>query len=210
MAVTHAPTGFFDWTPSTDKFAGQTWDFFAEPNGHLRCEECGTEVWCKHINMMIQDNGDSATIFEQYEAAKSEPLELEVPVFPSSNLWQRVGLEAHPKIRAFKVWILNNDSVNYLGFLNEGEGRNVMRSMFFDWFIGMVEFSSLECSSASHKFQAQVAWESAMRDRPAQLANYFSVWNSKACLHCRLLVGSMNSDDLVPDAGDGQPRPWNR
>jgi hypothetical protein len=200
--VTTAIRAFFEWKSERDRL---TYDFMAMPNGHIACEVCSASLWCEHIEQMIKANGDAGVIFEDFTPGGVEDLRIEVPMFPTSNLWQPVVLTPHKKITAYFV-DLDVDSASYeLGFLNPGEGRVVLRSMVLSWFAGMVETSTLQCKSKSHGFPAQKAWEQNMKDEGARALSLFAVWQQGTCPHC---LRQLNDPDLVPDAGDGGKKPW--
>src|SRR5690242_651073 len=92
MAAVTATGAFFTWNE---------WDFWARPNGHLFCEECATEVWCVHIQKMVEANGDAEELFAQWAPGTMDAIE--VPMFPTKNLWERMYLKGHEKITAYRV-----------------------------------------------------------------------------------------------------------
>lgn len=159
-------------------------------------------MWCTHIEGAVRDNADSEAIFD----ANEELGFLEIPMFPSLNLWARVRLALNVKLEAYKVymdWDGNppTDS-NFLGFLHHGEGRMVIRSMILNFFEGEVNLSSLACKSSAHKMRQEIDWQKSLNDPNKRIPQLWSVYQNGACIACTMSAGEWA--DLVPDAGEGR------
>lgn len=180
----------------------------AEDNGHLRCDEDKT-YWCAHIEFGVRNGLDVEFIWNYLDRFESnEWLPIEVPMVPNHNQWAAVHLSIR-KIGGMPVLNVNllqpnGDDEVFLGFLANGEGRLVLRSMVYDWFRGVVDVDSLKCMSRSHKFVEQMKWQDDMKDEQRGPAQLWSVWQTGNCLSCTYDASS-GIDDLIPDAGKN---PW--
>lgn len=177
-----------------------------EDNGHMLCDQDQT-YWCVHIQKIVKDGLDVPHIWDLTQYDGVEWVAIEVPIIPAHNQWAPVRLAVtkvggQPMIRAKML----GDSYEevFLGFLAPGEGRMTLRAMVYDWFRGTVDPDSLNCQSKSHKFAAQMRWESDMKDEMKGPAQLWCVWRTGACLSCTYSADDDNSD-LIPDAGTN---PW--
>jgi hypothetical protein len=189
-------------------------DALIEPlnNGHLKCSLDAT-YWCKHIESAIKDSKDANAIWELEQYATTEWIPLEIPIIPTSNQWAPVRLTLC-KINSVPMISVvypgpSADQSNFLGYISEGEGRMIIRSMVWDWFQGAVDPTSIECKSPSHKFAQQMRWERDMQDERSMVAQFWSVWSTSACLGCTFDSSVATDPDLIPD-DPKTASPWAR
>lgn len=175
--------------------------FHLRDDHHIVCDDCASPtgddvLWCMHIELLTIENGDADWIWSW-----APTFEVMIPMFPTSGLWVRASLRLVEKYDACVVSIETDESTEHIrmGFLHEGEGRNVIRQMILDWFDGQFGASTdLKCMSASHKLSSEVVWGDAMRDANKRILNFWSVWDTHTCVYCRNGEGDIS--DLIPDA----------
>ena len=198
MAPVPRPAGtFFEWQGENLQIPVQ---FAWTDDGNIRCQSCPeSPTWCMHVEMLTIENGDAEPIWEMGE--NEAMFGLQIPMFPTKDLWARAELVYVGKVDAYTVGIDTDESTENIrmGFLHRGEGRNVIRQMILDWFDGQFGASTnLQCMSASHKVSSEIAWIDAMRDDNKRILNYWSVWDTHSCIYCKNGEGDMS--DLIPDA----------
>lgn len=184
----------------TKFFNGGIHSFSFLPSGHIRCEECGTDLWCVHIKQAMVKRWDATAIWDKPDNSEYAPqLNLQIPMFPTENLWTEVKLffpQSSPVPRYRVAWCgLNSDWVT-ICFINPGEGRNIIRSSLVDYMMGDIH-KQTECSAPHHGFQAQRRWEIETTKGNSKLwAQLWSVYSTGYCLTCKDINPS--DPDLVP------------
>lgn len=187
-------------TVKTKQYIGL--DIWALPNGHLACDNCEGKPWCEHIETLVRENAD-AEILWQDEGEPYDALELEIPVFPTANLWGRVVLEKSQRISlAYRASFFIRPGITadgvFLGHIHGGEGRYVLRSMLLDYFQGAIDPRTLKCNAGVHTFKQEMKWQSDMKDPNTAIMQYWSVWVNKTCIGCA--IDASDWADLIPDA----------
>lgn len=196
----------------------------------LKCSIHRDEDWCPHIEHLLLSGMDAEMVWTHVPpipGSNPEPPELQgrimdVPLFPTMDLWGHVGFSTKTESGAYKVHVVNPkdssgtlakiDSEPFLGFFDQGEGRMVLRGMLFDWFRTEYLLASItekmECKSPRHSFAAEQEWFRDIEGKNEQrrLAQMWSVFTMKRCLVCAGKVGNFSTTDpdLIPDAGGGR------
>ena len=175
-------------------------------SGFLSCSKHHNDNFCEHIEEVIKDHLDIGMLGAP--DTELNGTKISVPLVPRHKQWADVWVgEFHEGTESYRLWLREPSKPKgdiFLGFLQHGEGRAVIRGMIYDWFRGTVSIPMLQCNSTSHKFKQEVEWkkhtglESSAAD---QFAEYWSVWKTKMCLTCNM---GLNFDDLVPD-GSSKP-----
>lgn len=201
MAATTPPASFFSWQ---SKDSWEPTEFYWTDDGNIVCQACpSTPNWCMHIELLTIENGDANPIWEMGELLWS----IQIPLFPTANLWTRASLKYVTKVDAYAVGISTDEATEniQMGYLHRGEGRNVIRQMILDWFDGQFGRSTtLTCMSSSHKPFQELQWQEAMKDDNRRIKNLWSVWDTHSCIACSVSPDAF--DDLVPD-GSSTRRP---
>lgn len=205
--VTPGPTHHVHWDikekppkrkDNTDK--GDT-AYIVHKNNYVQCTKCKSAL-CEHVHRVLKKNLDAEPFWKKLESAAE--LKFLVPMVLSENLWAYVALRCDETlIDTYEVSLIqkeNSSRESFVGYLHLGEGRYVLRSMVFNWFMGHVEYKKLQCESSLHKYEAEMNWQQHQKSSK-KMAEYWSVWNDKLCLTCRKGVNADDSD-LVPDAGN--------
>jgi hypothetical protein len=193
-----APTSsFFEWT---SKDAWIPTQFCWTDDGNIECQACpDTPVWCMHIERLTIENGDAEFMWQNF--GEESAFGLQIPMFPTKSLWTRAELRYVSKVNAYIVFIQTEEGTEHvqMGYLHQGEGRNVIRQMILDWFDGRYGMSTtIKCVSASHKVSSEMAWVDAMKDDNKRILNFWSVWDTHTCVYCKNGEGDIS--DLIPDA----------
>lgn len=196
--VPRSAGSFFEW--KSENSWGPT-QYAWTDDGNIRCQGCPeSPTWCMHVELLTVENGDAEPMWQLF--SEDAAFGLQIPMFPTKNLWARASLMYVGKVDAYKVGIDAEEFTEsiQIGFLHHGEGRNVIRQMILDWFDGQFGMSkTLKCMSASHKVTAEMYWVEAMQDDNKRIQNLWSVWDTHSCIDCNsLAAGDMS--DLVPDA----------
>jgi hypothetical protein len=186
-------------------------------NGYILCNSDQT-YWCSHIEQAVRNAQDTpylASLLE-VERGHTPPLEhmMAVPMFPTHNLWDDVVLEPRPLGNSGAwAWAVMQYTPQgdreFRGFISEGEGRLVVRSMLFDHF-AQQDMSTLECNSGTHGLVQERAWQNAMKDAGARTASLYCVSRTQKCLACRAALADPAAPDLIPDDRGAPKSPWNR
>lgn len=180
--------------------------FLIKDDGFVECRLCHLP-WCPHVQDIIEKNADEVTLWSETGLHRYVvPVRVQVPIIPTSVVWMEVELEFSPKVNGYKVY-MNEAPVQgeFLGFIHKGEGRNVLRSLFLDWFLSSVDVTGLRCKSSGHSYKAQKRWDSDM-NKNGRVSQFLSVWKTGKCLGC---VGpEMFDPDLIPDDDSKKASPW--
>jgi hypothetical protein len=171
-------------------------------DGHIQCVTCAA-VWCEHIEILTANGADQEAIWRE-DGMTHGQVNLEIPMFPSENIWTSVILTPYgTKFPRYVVeWETDPNSPGstvFICYLNPGEGRSVIRSVLWDRMWGNKRRRK-ECVMPHHSYLAQVLWTRDMKlldTIPRKAAQIWSVYYTGQCLHCALNDGL--GDDLVPD-----------
>jgi hypothetical protein len=181
------------------------------PNGFLQCENDGTDVWCSHIESVITNNLDSISMWERKGAfvdadgKEFASIIVQVPLAPTKKIWLEAELQScdMPQTRWLVLPEFEAVELPPLGFVHEGEGRGVLRSMILDWFNGVSD-PDATCSNKGHGWDAQMVWEADLLhsglDRFAQL---WSVFTANECLTCSSKTFDLSEFVPVEEKGAG-------
>jgi hypothetical protein len=193
----------FNYELFTEAVGHEIWTFNELPEGHIRCTECETKNWCEHIAYMVSDNGDTSQIFDEGQAKE---FHIKAPLFPSLNIWEDVAIIASETIPGAKeVWRLDGSTPFQLGYLHAGEGRNAIRSLFFDWFTAEYATEVFTCRAGTHKPAQETALRQMMSDERGFLMARIAIWKDKQCPPC-IRSSMQDFSDLVPE--DERANPW--
>lgn len=175
---------------------------YRSSDGLLVCGNHPGQQFCDHIEACISQHADAGMLTAP--DVEKTGIKIKVPVAPRQDQWAWVKFgEFHEATLSYKLYLevaSTKRDERFLGFIQQGEGRAVIRSMIYDWFRTNVETDGLSCSATSHKYREENNWTKNISLGGAiQLAEYWSVFTTKMCLTCNLRV--LSFDDLVPDAG---------
>jgi hypothetical protein len=180
--------------------------------GEVFCAFCKeAQKWCSHLQNSMLDYSDSKLIWGLFPETESpNEIEIEIPVFPSFDFWEKVSLVrnttgSNPVKEIFWTEITSQDHT-FLGFLNPGEGRQVIRLLLIQQLWINFDIVNSACLSSTHGPQEQVRWYKQTSPnsnlRPIQ---FWSVYRTGLCLLCLKKLNSIS--DLVPDK---EGSVWNR
>jgi hypothetical protein len=209
MPVLKTPpdTVFGFYTFGTDIF--QT-DIYLRKNGHLFCE-LHNAVGGKDIEASIKENLDAGVIWETLRNEDDSSIELQIPLLPTVNIWERVMLNPirlgkfSSAANAAEIYwnhmgeqsILNAD----LGYLNPGEGVLIVRSMILDWFFSQRFLISI-CKASTHGYKEQVVLDSEMKANNERTnMQMLCLKKTGQCFSCCQQKAHLdiNMADLIPD-----------
>lgn len=187
-----------------------------ESTGFVKCGNC-EELWCDHIKKVVIENLDSSIIWHQVsKLPEDEPIDtvinIQVPIYPSANKWGRVWLQRSKVVPAAVEMYLDREqsktSVDeFIGYLNQGDGRGVMRGLLFDWFEGAhPQWKDMTCGNAGHSFQNEMAYQQNIKNG-LKIIEAWSIFTDDGCLSCTMTAHA-NFDDLIPDLGPAPPAPF--
>lgn len=179
-------------------------------SGYLACRRC-VSYWCAHVEKAMKEGLDAHFVFADLREVGD--YHLGVPIVPSRNIYAEVWAEKW-RSDSLKTWLISpqdatqnqmfGDHGIFLGFLNEGEGRNVLRQMILAEFAS--DFVEIEpqgkCKSPSHNVFTQKAIELACNnDAGARVANGWCMRFYNKCVSCFAAEGASNDfdPDLVPE-----------
>lgn len=181
--------------------------FRSMSDGHLDCGECEQKVWCNHIALIVSKLGDSQQIFDE---SNPDDIDVMMPVFPSLNIFIGCELSRVGNIPGARLAMFDHAKLLTavtLGYMHPGEGRNTLRSMFFDWFTAEFATTKFECPSGTHKPSQESRVRELMTNESGFLMTRVAIWSEGMCPPC---IQSQTADvsDLVPD--DERPNPWSK
>jgi hypothetical protein len=196
--------------PRTDDMAYVSDDDTVLYSGLLMCSKHRETDWCQHIQIAVLDGDDAEIIWDPADDV-GLPDFIMVPVVPSRKQWARVdfgdGLHESEAVKCYlrpeTVEIdVQPEELDFLGFLNRGEGRGVLRQMIIDNLQLLVAQKKPICNSTRHGYKAELLWGEDMKrtwTEVEKIAQYWSVINTQQCLTCSTSHAS-SWDDLIPDA----------
>jgi hypothetical protein len=167
----------------------------------------------------VKQREDAATIWEIFDKELSSDLQghfphhtLFIPISPTNKLWAEVEVFRSAMIPSAMAMLLMGSGIKSgviadLGYLNRGDGRNVIRSIITDWFQGKVD-GKLICQSAAHNFSHEMQWQKNVESAHMKLFENWSIYFNEQCLSCfqrNMQVRNQWPDDLVPD---DEQRKW--
>lgn len=176
-------------------------------DGTLICGNHPGQQFCDHIEACISIHADAGLLTAP--DVEKTGIKIKIPIAPRQDQWAWVKFgDLHEATHAYKLYLQvagTKHDERFLGFIQRGEGRAVIRSMIYDWFRSNIEVDGLSCSATSHKFRQENTWQKNIKLGGAiQLAEYWSVFINKMCLSCSLRVTEI--DDLIPDSGSTKSR----
>lgn len=171
--------------------------------GWLNCSAHKDKAWCIHIENAVKGHHDSGL----WTNVELHQRQIVVPIVPSRNQWAIVEFDIEDcppgavKVWWVPGWMENVSHARFLGFIHEGEGRQVLRTTLMDTLNAEIAGGSLKCLHGQHSYKAQMAWEQAVTEGTKNgVAEYWSVFNTHKCITC----ASNTTDDfsdLIPDPG---------
>lgn len=169
-------------------------------SGFLKCSKDPNDNFCKHVEEAIVSHADAALIAPL--DTELSGTKISVPLVPKHKQWADVYVgEFHVATESYYLWLRDetpSTNEHFIGFLQKGEGRAVIRSMVYDWFRSNVSLPMMKCNSTSHRFKQEQVWmQHTGMDASAsdQFAEYWSVWKTKMCLMCNV---GLDFSDIVP------------
>lgn len=173
---------------------------FDYSSGRIVCDLC-QKRWCSHTQEQVTTGEDQKFIwFNEGGAAEyAYNMRLEIPMFPSHDLWTSVGLVfvESARIPMYKVeWMLILDTF-FVCNITPGEGRQVIRTCLVE--VMYADRSRQEvCSDSSHGPNEQLRWESS-RGTQHHVAQDWCIYTTGQCCGCykKFNAGSI-PDDLIP------------
>ena len=188
-----------------------------EPSGYLKCNDCN-DVWCQHLEDSIKHHEDSAVLFHRVNQDSTRTVQ--VPIYPTGNLWCEVQVEPSAIPGALTVWRGKQPLSDgpWVGFINPGDGRLVMRQMILDAFDAEVEANlhsntthpTTKCPAMGHSYQREQYLRQNMLRDSTQLFELWCIQEHGACLACWSATTGWDKQDisdLVPD--DEKPK-WSK
>lgn len=170
---------------------------FTPSTGNVTCFSCGIR-WCEHVKLFMMSGGDSIIVWEKPENAEYKGnLFLNIPMFPTEDLFIRVLLERVDALPRYRVTWAYDLEVQFLCFLNPGEGRRVIRNIFIE----NMKTSKVEeqtCRAPHHSVHAELTWQEMTRLSHKRSAQYWSIYTTGQCLTCAK-VDPTADPDLVPE-----------
>jgi hypothetical protein len=170
-------------------------------DGSLFCED-HKKNWCDHIKKVVTYGLDADKFWSS--EPRVETCEIDVPMVPTLFAWEHVRLEYFAPVKAYRVTQVIIDgsraSEEFIGFVNSGELRKILREMLFEWFRGHANGEDLkECTSNSHSFASQMQWEKMMKEAGTRLIHQWILWRYEACAFCLGMAEPDDFRDLVPE-----------
>lgn len=178
-----------------------------ENDGTMHCMDDKSN-WCKHIEAMVKVGLDAEVMFasDAYHYGSA----IKVPLVPSEGLYAEVRCgKAFEDTGAYQFDLVDPKrplirgllDLQFLGFINpsEGEGRNVLRGMVYDWFRANVDLRTLSCSVSAHGFNQEQMMQYNLKhpDSKEGVSEAFGLWLLDNCRKCRFDMD--NLFDMVPD-----------
>jgi hypothetical protein len=165
--------------------------------GRLFCRYCSS-LSCEHIGTLINDHADAPLLF--VPDAEIEGQTVEVPLVAKHDLYASVKFDkVTPEPFSAFVSLLISPEVGgwtNLGFINEGEGRAVLRGMIYDWFRGCADKDGLRCKISAHSMVDQMNLEKDLKTVTYAFAQQWSLFTTGMCLNCNQSM--QDFDDAVP------------
>lgn len=179
-------------------------NFANSAGGYLTCLECKT-YYCDHMKKHFLENKDAVDLWDEFY--KVEPglvLTVMVPILPATqSAWITTELNMSKLLSKTPVLHVMMEDVTdgiSLGYIHPGEGRWVLRSMFFTWWHSE-DRSNLACTSSSHSLKAENLWRDAIQAGGTwAFRARFTVWKQSVCPTCfdsKITTGTFD-EDLIP------------
>lgn len=177
-------------------------------SGRVECVLCQTN-WCDHMHKMIGSSADSDMIWVKDPAADYlEFIYLEIPMFPSINLWTMVNLTLNkdapiPMYRVEWPFLTCTEgrighSLRFICNITQGEGRKIIRTCLIEYMYGDPGRKK-ECASHAHGPYEEKVWQQHQKTLD-HFSEDWCVYTTDACLTCLKKFDPLNiPDDLVPD-----------
>lgn len=179
-------------------------------NGHLshrQCDQYGGKdvVYCKHIEEFIEYGYDAPLIWNMFEDMGGKAglgWEVEVPIAGELSVFVPVSLVTTANPDALEAQCsLTETTPTFLGYLNRGEGRRVLREMLDNWLF--TQNDDLHCYSKAHGFECELNYQKHMRTSSGRRKVWWFLILYGMCPDCAKKVNA-DTSDLVPDLGAGK------
>lgn len=175
-------------------------------NGHLVCSRFHPDTddtphfWCAGIEKFIKTGRDMLMIWDKTpESMHPDTQYLQVPVFPTYNIWTRVTLTLDTRYERYQItWAKSDDLLDseVLGYLNPGEGRSVVRSLLIQKMETEHELPKT-CGAYAHNFNEEMQFRKRIQG-PYAPAEHWMIWTTGRCIACERRLLEAFSDDVVP------------
>jgi hypothetical protein len=153
------------------------------------------------------NNLDADHLWKDYPIAEN----LIIPVVPTSQVFIKVKLSGMNADSAALTITMDDigarkDDV-FVGFLNPGEGRGIIRQHIINWFD--VKFASIrQCNFQSHGPKAEAEWQARSVRSSTNFLDRYSVWSFGMCVFCFTRTGDQDDEDLIPQDDDKKTSLW--
>jgi hypothetical protein len=195
----------------------------AHNNGNLACEAHDGAVYCHHIEQVIEKGWDTEPLWSFFQGSLGKPgygMICSVPIAGEYDLWIVTNLVTTEMKHALEIqgigpdhsWlevshadssIIFDGDPFFLGYLNKGEGRRVLREILDNWLFTQ---PNGQCKNRSHSFAAQLDYEKRQKTPEGRRICWWFYVLTGQCPECVIGEGA-DISDLVPDAGEPK-RPW--
>lgn len=168
---------------------------FCTGNGHAPPDLGFT--WCNHVEHVVKDNLDGEWCFDQDVFM--------VPMFPTLGMWAEVRLDSAERTLVGRKLLLPVQSggnfvegLDFIGFLSEGEGRGVVRTLLYEWALPKwkppgSKGPGKECASRRHGLvQQNDMIAGCAKSASYRGATMWSVVTEDLCLSCAAMLKDLD------------------
>lgn len=180
-------------------------------SGYLMCRRDLT-YWCIHVEKILKEGADAPYIFSDLREMLGSA-HIGVPIIPTRNIFAEIWAEEWRE-GSVKTWLnspgdavqnqMFSDRGIFLGFLDAGEGRSILRQLVLEEFAS--DFVPNEpqgkCGALGHNiFTQRIIERECQTDLGARLANGWCMRFYNKCYSCFRVEGpNRNFDpDLIPE-----------
>jgi hypothetical protein len=176
--------------------------------GFIECEHADhkaeSKLWCEHIEEDMR-TGEDVQFFWPENAEQRELITLQMPMFPTSDLWAQVDLEKvdNDFMQMYVVKWISPTTLEKVDitFLTRGDTRMTIREALWRHCCDDPDREK-HCKSSSHGYAQEMHWQNEQRRNPA--ACIWCLYQYKQCFAC---VKSMDFDEFVPEK---EGSPWSK
>lgn len=183
------------------------------PDGFLRCTLPSCVInshLCKHIVEAIEQGKDADLLWTlawdiTWPRQKDAPLfqaSVQVPIVPGYDFWAEIRVCESTINKTLEAHLASRNTLAFLGFINPGEGREVLMSILDNFIFTKVAELDLKCHQSAHGFRQQMLHEANMKSSIGRRSEYWSFYLHDMCVACHASIKSEDFSDLIPDPGD--------
>lgn len=179
------------------------------PTGALVCSKCQPS-WCRHIQYVVEHGLDDRSVWDHGFSLDPCLPNVSIPVMPSFSLWMSVKLtRVGDSTAVLKVYIHHprpTEAEKLLGFIGEGEGRNILRQMVIEWFEPRLHGDPVACGNILHSVGRDVRQSEVVQDEAGKFANAWTLYHFGECIVCWSERAARNRSYAQASAGSSQTR----